>query len=212
MKITDLLGKSVRLNQSASSKEEVLKMMVDLMSEKGNISDKEDYLKAVMAREKEGTTGVGDGIAIPHGRCSGVKEPGLAAMVLPAGVEYEALDDELVNLIFLIAAPEGGGDAHIEMLSKLSTMLMNDEFTRRLKNAKTTEEFLKVIDDAENEKDSLELSNENVEISIDKCYIVAVTACPTGIAHTYMAAEALEKKAKELGCQIKVETRGGSVK
>lgn len=208
MKITDLLGKSVRLNQSASSKEEVLKMMVDLMSEKGNISDKEDYLKAVMAREKEGTTGVGDGIAIPHGRCSGVKEPGLAAMVLPAGVEYEALDDELVNLIFLIAAPEGGGDAHIEMLSKLSTMLMNDEFTRRLKNAKTTEEFLKVIDDAENEKDSLELSNENVEISIDKCYIVAVTACPTGIAHTYMAAEALEKKAKELGCQIKVETRG----
>lgn len=208
MKITDLLGKSVRLNQSASSKEEVLKMMVDLMSEKGNISDKEDYLKAVMAREKEGTTGVGDGIAIPHGRCSGVKEPGLAAMVLPAGVEYEALDDELVNLIFLIAAPEGGGDAHIEMLSKLSTMLMNDEFTRRLKNAKTTEEFLKVIDDAENEKDSLELSNENVEISNDKCYIVAVTACPTGIAHTYMAAEALEKKAKELGCQIKVETRG----
>ena len=224
MKITDLLGNSVSLNQKAASKDEVLEKVVDLMCEKGNITDKAEYLQAVRAREEEGTTGVGDGIAIPHGRCMAVNAPGLAAMVLPEGVDYEALDDEPVHLIFLIAAPANGGDAHIEMLSKLSTMLMDEEFTANLRNAKSKEEFISIIDKAENERDMAEsekASEENVanagtenavndseNADKDVKFIVAVTACPTGIAHTYMAAEALEKKAKEIGCKIKVETRG----
>ena len=154
MKITDLLGNSVSLNQKAASKDEVLEKVVDLMYEKGNITDKAEYLQAVRAREEEGTTGVGEGIAIPHGRCMAVNAPGLAAMVLPEGVDYEALDDEPVHLIFLIAAPANGGDAHIEMLSKLSTMLMDEEFTANLRNAKSKEEFISIIDKAENERDS----------------------------------------------------------
>ncbi len=224
MKITDLLGNSVSLNQKAASKDEVLEKVVDLMCEKGNITDKAEYLQAVRAREEEGTTGVGDGIAIPHGRCMAVNAPGLAAMVLPEGVEYEALDDEPVHLIFLIAAPANGGDAHIEMLSKLSTMLMDEEFTANLRNAKSKEEFISIIDKAENERDksdskkaskenAVNAGTENVVGESEKSdknvkFIVAVTACPTGIAHTYMAAESLEKKAKEIGCKIKVETRG----
>ncbi len=224
MKITDLLGNSVSLNQKAASKDEVLEKVVDLMCEKGNITDKAEYLQAVRAREEEGTTGVGDGIAIPHGRCMAVNAPGLAAMVLPEGVDYEALDDEPVHLIFLIAAPANGGDAHIEMLSKLSTMLMDEEFTANLRNAKSKEEFISIIDKAENERDMADSEkafaenavdagtknavNESENADKDVKFIVAVTACPTGIAHTYMAAEALEKKAKEIGCKIKVETRG----
>ncbi|MCI5602511.1 MAG: fructose-specific PTS transporter subunit EIIC [Clostridiales bacterium] len=224
MKITDLLGNSVSLNQKAASKDEVLEKVVDLMCEKGNITDKAEYLQAVRAREEEGTTGVGDGIAIPHGRCMAVNAPGLAAMVLPDGVDYEALDDEPVHLIFLIAAPANGGDAHIEMLSKLSTMLMDEEFTANLRNAKSKEEFISIIDKAENERNMAESEKASTENSVnagtenavndsenankDVKFIVAVTACPTGIAHTYMAAEALEKKAKEIGCKIKVETRG----
>lgn len=224
MKITDLLGNSVSLNQKAASKDEVLEKVVDLMCEKGNITDKAEYLQAVRAREEEGTTGVGDGIAIPHGRCMAVNAPGLAAMVLPDGVDYEALDDEPVHLIFLIAAPANGGDAHIEMLSKLSTMLMDEEFTANLRNAKSKEEFISIIDKAENERNMAESEKASAENSVnagtenavndsenankDVKFIVAVTACPTGIAHTYMAAEALEKKAKEIGCKIKVETRG----
>ncbi len=224
MKITDLLGNSVSLNQKAASKDEVLEKVVDLMCEKGNITDKAEYLQAVRAREEEGTTGVGDGIAIPHGRCMAVNAPGLAAMVLPEGVDYEALDDEPVHLIFLIAAPANGGDAHIEMLSKLSTMLMDEEFTANLRNAKSKEEFISIIDKAENERDksdskkaskenTVNAGTENVVSESEKSdknvkFIVAVTACPTGIAHTYMAAESLEKKAKEIGCKIKVETRG----
>lgn len=224
MKITDLLGNSVSLNQKAASKDEVLEKVVDLMCEKGNITDKAEYLQAVRAREEEGTTGVGDGIAIPHGRCMAVNAPGLAAMVLPEGVDYEALDDEPVHLIFLIAAPANGGDAHIEMLSKLSTMLMDEEFTANLRNAKSKEEFISIIDKAENERDMAESEKASAENAVDAGtknvvnesenadkdvkFIVAVTACPTGIAHTYMAAEALEKKAKEIGCKIKVETRG----
>lgn len=212
MKITDLLGTSVSLNQSASSKAEVIEKIVDLMVKKGNITDRESFKKAVFAREEEGTTGVGDGIAIPHGRCAGVAEPGLAAMVLPAGVEYEAMDDEPVNLIFLIAAPENKGDAHLQILSKLSQMLMDEEFTASLKAAKSVEEFLKLIDTAEAARDAQEeTKTEEVSPAASSGkvpFLVAVTACPTGIAHTYMAAEALEKKAKELGYQIKVETRG----
>lgn len=208
MKITDLLSVgAVDLNVTASSKEEVLKKAVELMVRQGNITDKEQYLKAVFAREEEGTTGVGDGIAIPHGRCEGVSQPGLVAMVIPKGVDYDALDDEPVDLLFLIAANPKSGSAHIDILSKLSGMLMNDEFTAALKSAKSPQEFLKVIDDAENEKDAKTQAPKE-EAKKGQIKILAVTGCPTGIAHTFMAAEALEKTAKAKGCFIKVETRG----
>ena len=154
MKITDLLSKeSVLLNADVNDKEACLVKLADLMDASGKISDKKSYLDAVHEREKEGTTGVGNGIAIPHGRCSGVKEPGLAAMTIPSGVEYEALDAKPVDLAFLIAAPEGSGSMHLEILSKLATMLMDENFVADLKKAKTVEEFLKVIDDAEEKKD-----------------------------------------------------------
>ena len=205
MKITDLLSKeSVLLNADVNDKEACLVKLVDLMDASGKISDKKSYLDAVHEREKEGTTGVGNGIAIPHGRCSGVKEPGLAAMTIPSGVEYEALDFKPVDLAFLIAAPEGSGSMHLEILSKLATMLMDENFVADLKKAKTVEEFLKVIDDAEEKKDEKVVT----ESSTSNHYVLAVTACPTGIAHTYMAAEAIEKAAKAKGYKVKVETRG----
>lgn len=207
MKITDLLKESaIDLNVTANSKEDVLKQAVDLMAQQGNITDKEQYLQAVYAREEESTTGVGEGIAIPHGRCEGVAAPGLIAMVIPNGVDYEALDDEPVNLLFLIAANPQSGSEHIDILSKLSGMLMHDEFTAALKAAKTPKEFLKVIDDAEEEKDAGSDKSEKAQVGQKK--ILAVTGCPTGIAHTFMAAEALEKSANAKGCSIKVETRG----
>lgn len=218
MRIRDLLApESICLNGSAADKKDVLNQMVDLMAKSGKVSDKENYLAAVFAREEEGTTGVGDGIAIPHGRCAGVSKPGLAAMVLPAGVEYEALDDEPVNLIFLIAAPEGAGNVHITILSKLSMMLMDDAFTASLRGAKSVEEFLEIIDAAETEKDDADAAKEKevaeTDLAADKAkdnqkLILAVTACPTGIAHTYMAAESIEKAAKNKGYLVKVETRG----
>ena len=216
MKITDLLSKeSVLLNADVNDKEACLVKLVDLMDASGKISDRESYLNAVHEREKEGTTGVGNGIAIPHGRCKGVKEPGLAAMTIPSGVEYKALDSKPVDLAFLIAAPEGSGSMHLEILSKLATMLMDENFVADLKKAKTVEEFLKVIDDAEEKKDETGLesrlesggSNLGLESNMGH-FILAVTACPTGIAHTYMAAEAIEKAAKAKGYKVKVETRG----
>ena len=212
MKITDLLSKeSVALGRKAASKQDVLQQMVDLMDASGKLSDKELYLKAVEAREEEGTTGVGDGIAIPHGRCAGVKEAGLAAMTVDGGVDYEALDGNPVDLAFLIAAPESSGNVHLEILSKLATMLMDEKFVKDLRNAKDADEFLKVIDDAEAAKDeaTAKKNTETVtEVPAGDRLILAVTACPTGIAHTYMAAEAIEKAAKAKGYQIKVETRG----
>ncbi len=218
MRIRDLLApESICLNGAATDKKDVLNQMVDLMAKSGKVSDKDNYLAAVFAREEEGTTGVGDGIAIPHGRCAGVSKPGLAAMVLPAGVEYEALDDEPVNLIFLIAAPEGAGNVHITILSKLSMMLMDDAFTASLRGAKSVEEFLEIIDAAEIEKDDADAAKEKAaaetDLAADKAkdnqkLILAVTACPTGIAHTYMAAESIEKAAKNKGYLVKVETRG----
>lgn len=218
MRIRDLLApESICLNGAAADKKDVLNQMVDLMAKSGKVSDKENYLAAVFAREEEGTTGVGDGIAIPHGRCAGVSKPGLAAMVLPQGVEYEALDDEPVNLIFLIAAPEGAGNVHITILSKLSMMLMDDAFTASLRGAKSVEEFLNIIDAAETEKDDADAAKEKAaaetDLAADKAkdnqkLILAVTACPTGIAHTYMAAESIEKAAKNKGYLVKVETRG----
>ncbi|MGN0346653.1 MAG: fructose-specific PTS transporter subunit EIIC [Lachnospiraceae bacterium] len=209
MKITDLLNvNAIELNAKALGKEDVLKQAVELMAKQGNVTDKEQYLKAVMAREDESTTGVGDGIAIPHGRCDGVNRAGLIAMVIPEGVNYEALDDEPVTLLFLIAANTKSGSEHIDILSKLSGMLMHEEFTAALRAAKTPEEFLKVIDEAEEEKDAGTEKKDDALPLTNQKKILAVTGCPTGIAHTFMAAEALEKSAKAKGCYIKVETRG----
>ncbi len=206
MKITDLLGKNaVLLNVSASGKEDILNQAVDLMCRQGNITDKDAYCKAVFAREEESTTGVGEGIAIPHGRSEGVSKPGLVAMTIPAGVEYDSLDGEPVNLLFLIAVDTKSGNTHIDILSKLSGMLMDEDFTSALKNAGSEEEFLKIIDDAEEKKDA---PKETAAAEEGQKKILAVTGCPTGIAHTFMAAEALEKSGKAHGCYIKVETRG----
>ncbi len=211
MKITDLLSKeSIALGKKAKNKKDVLKQMVDLMDAGGKISDKKLYLEAVEAREEEGTTGVGGGIAIPHGRCSGVKEPGLAAMTVDGGIEFEALDGNLVDLLFLIAAPETSGNVHLEILSKLATMLMDEQFVKDLKNASSTDEFIRIIDKAEEAKDesNAKKSTDTLREVTGDHLVLAVTACPTGIAHTYMAAEAIEKAAKARGYQIKVETRG----
>ena len=212
MRITDLLSaESIELNGTAKNKTDVLNQMVDLMEKSGNLSEKETYRSAVFAREEEGTTGVGDGIAIPHGKSSAVTAPGLAAMVIKEGVEYDALDGAPVDLIFLIAAPNTKDNVHLEVLSKLSVLLMKEEFTEALKAASSKEEFLQIIETAEMEKDAEEKEIQKLveePESVVQKKIVAVTACPTGIAHTYMAAESLEKKAKELGYQIKVETRG----
>lgn len=215
MKIRDLLNpKSIRLNSSAASKDEVLRELVDLMAAGGNIGDKQTYLNGVRAREQEASTAVGDGVAIPHCRSEAVVRAGLAAMTIPAGVDYDAPDGEKVTLIFLIAAPATGGDVHIEALSKLSTMLLNEDFTKNLLAAKNVEEFLAVVDAAETEKDAVSAKNTAQTAAQAATpvtmHILAVTACPTGIAHTYMAAETLEKTAKQCGVAIKVETRGAS--
>lgn len=204
MRITDLLDeRSICLNGSPTSKEDALNQMVALMVKSGNIKDEEAYKKQVYLREEEGTTGIGEGIAIPHGKCEAVEKAGLAAMVVPKGVEFEALDGEPVQLIFLIAAPNTEDNVHLEVLSKLSALLMNEDFSRNLKQAKSVEEFLRIIDEAEEEK--TEKQDKTAEAV---CKILAVTSCPTGIAHTYMAAEGLEKAAKAKNCFIKVETRG----
>ena len=202
MKIRDLLAaESIELNGKVTGKKEALDAMVDLMAKSGKINDVEVYRKGVYAREEESTTGIGEGIAIPHCKSDSVSRPGLAAMVVPEGVDFDSLDGEKVNLIFLIAAPNTKENVHLDVLSKLSVLLMDEDFTANLRNAKTVDEFLHVIDAAEEEKKA------EAPVSNGKL-ILAVTGCPTGIAHTYMAAEALEKKAKELGYRIKVETRG----
>ena len=204
MKITDLLSiDSIEIGSSYKDKDELLKNAVKLMCRSGIINNEKEYLNSVLKREKESTTGVGNGIAIPHGRCKAVDKAGLAAIVLNKPVEYEALDNKPVELLFLIAAPEDKGNVHLEILSKLAMMLMDQEFTFRLKNSRTAEEFIRAIDEAEENKNA----QIKEEIKSDKL-ILAVTACPTGIAHTYMAAEALEKAAAKKGLRIKVETRG----
>lgn len=211
MRIRDLLAaESIQLNGAAGGKEDVLNQMVNLMAKSGKIKDIEIYRKGVFAREEEGTTGIGEGIAIPHCKSDSVERPGLAVMVVKDGVDFDALDGEKVSLIFLIAAPNTEDNVHLDVLSRLSVMLMDENFTTSLRNAKTVEEFLKVIDEAEAEKAEEKGTEPPQEESstAGKKFILAVTGCPTGIAHTYMAAESLEKKAKELGCDIKVETRG----
>ena len=176
------------------------------MAKSGNISNIEAYTKQVMAREEESTTGVGEGIAIPHGKCDAVTRPGLAAMIIRDGVDYDSLDGEPVNVLFLIAAPNTKDNVHLDVLSKLSVLLMDEDFTAALKAAKTTDEFLKVIDDAD--KESQDIDERLEDTAKEPAKILAVTSCPTGIAHTYMAAEGLEKAAKKLGCSVKIETRG----
>ena len=208
MRIRDLLAaESIELNGSATDKKDVLNKMVDLMAKSGKISDIETYRAGVFAREEEGTTGIGEGIAIPHCKSDAVNAPGLAAMVVKGGVEFDSLDGAPVHILFLIAAPNTKDNVHLDVLSKLSVLLMDENFTKNLMEAKSVDEFLAVIDEAENEKDAKEEQPVETPKGVQ---ILAVTGCPTGIAHTYMAAEALEKKAVELGYTIKVETRGSS--
>lgn len=214
MTIRDLLAaESINLNGTPAGKTEALNQCIDLMAKSGKISDVEKYRKGVFAREEEGTTGIGMGIAIPHCKSDAVTKAGLAAMVVKDGVDFESLDGTPAKIIFLIAAPNTEDNVHLQVLSKLSVMLMDDQFTNSLINAGSVDEFLNIIDSAEKAKDEKEAAKEAkakepVEVKKDDVFIVAVTACPTGIAHTYMAAEAIEKKAKELGYQVKVETRG----
>ena len=208
MRITDLLKAcSVELNGTPQTKEETIKQMVALMEKGGNVTDVEKYKAGVFAREEEGTTGIGEGIAIPHAKTDAVNAPGLAAMVIPAGVDYDALDGQPVDLVFLIAAPNTEDNVHLEVLSRLSMLLMDESFKQNLLKAKTVEEFLAVVDRAENAKNEAE-EEKAVNVPDSGYRVLAVTACPTGIAHTYMAAESLENTAKELGYTIKVETNG----
>ena len=207
MWITDLLdARSVMLGAAPSDKKQTLEQAVALMVKSGKIADEEAYKKQVFAREEESTTGIGEGIAIPHGKCDAVTKPGLAAMVIPGGVDFESLDDEPVTLLFLIAAPNTKDNVHLDVLSKLSVMLMDEEFTARLRAAKSVDEFMRIIDDADSEKAGIDERLRNDEGNVSR--ILAVTSCPTGIAHTYMAAEGLEKAAAKAGCTIKIETRG----
>ncbi|MCI9004524.1 MAG: PTS transporter subunit EIIA [Lachnospiraceae bacterium] len=208
MRINELLSKqAIALNVSVSSKMEAIDYMTGLMERAGNLYDREGYKQGVLAREEEGTTGIGEGIAIPHSRCAAVKKAGLAAMIVKDGVDYEALDDEPVELIFMIAAPEGGGNVHIDALSRLSTMLMDEDFKNTLLTAKTPDEFIQIIDEKDDELDGIKKQKAS-EQPKDGYRVLAITACPTGIAHTFMAAESLEQKGKEMGIPIKIETQG----
>ena len=210
MRITDLLDRrSVSLTAAPKTKSETLDMAVDLMVKSEKISNREAYRKQVYLREEESTTGIGEGIAIPHGKCDAVKKPGLAAMVIKNGVEFEALDDEPVTLLFLIAAPNTEDNIHLDVLSKLSVMLMDEEFTESLRNASSVDEFMDIIDRADSEKKDIdERLADTGSTEGTQAKILAVTSCPTGIAHTYMAAEGIEKAAKAKNCFIKIETRG----
>ena len=204
MKITDLLSKdAIKLNGIANSKQDAINKLVDLMAKNGNLTDKEKYTQVVLKREEEGSTGIGEGIAIPHGKTDAVSKPGLSAMVINDGVEFDSLDGQPAKLLFLIAAPNTKDNVHLDVLSRLSTLLMDTEFRKSLMEAKTPEEFLRYIDIAENAKLSQTKKNDEYEI-------LAITSCPTGIAHTYMAAEALEKMGEQLGHKVKVETHGSS--
>ena len=217
MKITDLLDKrSISLSGAPTSKSEALDQMVELMAKSGKIDDTEAYRKAVYAREEESTTGIGEGLAIPHGKCDAVNAPGLAAMVVKDGVDFDALDGAPVSLIFLIAAPNTEDNVHLDVLSKLSVLMMDEDFANSLRNAASPEEFMAIIDKADDEKAGIDERLAETSIPEDSANnsdvpsfkLLAVTGCPTGIAHTYMAAEGIEKAAKERGCAVKIETRG----
>lgn len=210
MKITDLLDRrAIDINGKASSKEEAIDKMVELMCKSGKIKDRESYKNKVLAREEEGSTGMGEGIAIPHGKCDAVSRPGLAAMVVKDGVDFDSLDGEPVTLIFLIAAPNTEDNVHLDVLSKLSVLMMDEDFSDSLRSAGSVEELLEIIDRADEEKADIDQRLQDTgEAGKTGAKILAVTSCPTGIAHTYMAAEGIEKAAKEKGCYVKIETRG----
>ncbi|MCQ2510530.1 MAG: fructose-specific PTS transporter subunit EIIC, partial [Lachnospiraceae bacterium] len=209
MRIRDLLDKrAISLDAAPKSKKEALDTAIDLMVKSGKIRDVEGYRKQVYAREEESTTGIGEGIAIPHGKCDAVKEAGLAAMVIKDGVDFQSLDGEPAELLFLIAAPNTKDNIHLDVLSKLSMLLMDEEFSTNLKNAASVDEFLDIIDKAEAATGSIEDRLAGSKVAGAKGKLLAVTGCPTGIAHTYMAAEALEKAATAAGYSMKVETRG----
>ena len=207
MKIIDLLDdRSILLDGRVADKKAALDQMVELMDASGKLRDKETYRQGVYAREQEGSTGIGEGIAIPHCKSDAVIKPGLAAMVVKDGVEFESLDGQPAHLFFLIAAPNTEDNVHLDVLSRLSVLLMDEDFTNKLRQAASVSEFKQIIEDAE--KSSENEGDTSVERADSEHYIVAVTGCPTGIAHTYMAAEALEKAGKKLGISIKVETNG----
>lgn len=217
MRITDLLkSESIALGQKPADKQSAIRQLADLMAASGNLSDKEQYLKDVFAREASGTTGLGDGIATPHAKSTGVKEAGLAAMTVPAGMDFESMDGKPARLFFMIAAPDSANDAHIQILQQLAMMIMDPDFKEALIAAKTKEEFLHLIDLKEDGKfeapkaEATASEGEAVDAApaSDHIQILAVTACPTGIAHTFMAAESLEQHAKKRGISIKVETNG----
>lgn len=210
MRITELLDKSsIALKAAPKSKEEALDQIVALMAKSGKINNEEAYRRQVYAREEESTTGIGEGIAIPHGKCAAVNQPGLAAMVIPEGVDFGSLDGEPVTLMFLIAAPNTEDNVHLDVLGKLSVLLMDEEFTNKLRSAVTVEEFIEIIDKADDEKGGVDERLADTGDGKDaQKKILAVTSCPTGIAHTYMAAEGLEKAARVKECYIKIETRG----
>lgn len=210
MRITDLLDKrSISLNAAPRSKNEALDQIVALMTKSGKINDQEAYRKQVYAREEESTTGIGEGIAIPHGKCDAVNKPGLAAMVIKNGVDFDSLDGDPVTLMFLIAAPNTEDNVHLDVLSKLSVLLMDEEFSEALRNAKSVDEFMEIVDKADDEKSDIdERLADTGTAEAGQFKILAVTSCPTGIAHTYMAAEGIEKAAKAKGCFVKIETRG----
>lgn len=223
MKITELLNESgIELGVSVKDKSSAIEILVNLHEKAGNLSDKAEYTQAIKAREEQGSTAVGEGIAIPHAKCSAVKRPGLAAITVPDGVDYEALDGQPSNLFFMIAAPEDGADVHLEVLSRLMVLLMDEDFKDKLLNAKSKQEFLAVIDEKESEKygdeeslDEKEQREKQIRQNDNnaKYRVLAVTACPTGIAHTYMAAEALQKAGENMGYSLKAETNGsGGVK
>lgn len=231
MKITELLDKrSISLDAAPASKSEALDLAVELMAAGGKLSDVEAYRRQVYAREEESTTGIGEGIAIPHGKCDAVKKPGLAAMVIRDGVDFDSLDGEPVTLLFLIAAPNTKDNVHLDVLSKLSVLMMDEEFSASLRNAETVEQFLSIIDQADEDQADIDerlaagTEKNGNTVQTDEANgaamaegtdaqtprLLAVTSCPTGIAHTYMAAEGLEKAARSRGWHIKVETRGSA--
>ena len=209
MRITDLLkAESIELGASPADKEAAIDLLADLMEKGGNLADKAQYKKDVLAREAEGTTGLGDGLATPHAKSAGVAKAGLAAMTVPQGMDYQSLDGKPSRLFFMIAAPDGANDEHLTILQKLATMIMDDDFKEALIAAKSKDEFLSIIDQKEDGKFVAQSSAAQAAPTADHIQILAVTACPTGIAHTFMAAESLEQHAKKRGITIKVETNG----
>ena len=209
MRITELLKKeSIELGVKVSDKEEAVDRLVSLMDAGGRLKDTAGYKEGILAREALGSTAIGEGIAIPHGKGDCVSKPGLAAMVIKNGVDFDSLDGEPVTLLFLIAAPNTEDNVHLEVLSKLSMMLMDEQFTEALRNATSAEEFLSIIDKADDERADIDEQLADTGNAESDFKILAVTACPTGIAHTYMAAEGIEKAAKAADCFVKIETRG----